>query len=505
MRTSATSPRRRVSVQYQVVGIDPLLAPSLYLSIITLHPREKVGGALSFSLGITAKHPHRPSALCRECLAMVDGAERSAYHGAQHGILAREVATVGDAGGGTEVGGSTEVSGAAQRALDPLMLEARIRAYASFGHHRTGWPADDRTTAWLIDELRAAGIEAASERFRFRRVEVRSAALSWDDERIQGEPLYDGGFTPTGGVIGELTEPGDAELFGKMVLTPADDPRWTGPEARTHLEALADQGVIGAVVPTADPLGELSLRNAEDIQRPLALPVLQMARRDLRRLGSMMLMRREATLEIDADRLDSVASNVVATIPGDGSAAPLVVMTPKSGWYACAGERGGGLAAWLAIAEAVASTPSRTRTVHFVATSGHELNRAGLRSYLREHAGLTADAACWVHLGASIGAMEASMRLGASDAALQALAMDSLATEQVGTYEVLAPGNPGFGEARELRAAGGRFITVHGRHPFFHSPNDTFDVAVDPEAVARWTRAAWRIVCALLTARDDEE
>lgn len=406
---------------------------------------------------------------------------------------------MGDAGGGAGVGG------AADRSVDPLMLEARIRAYASFGHHRTGWPADDRTTAWLIDELGAAGIEATAERFRFRRMEVRWAALSWDDERIEGEPLYDGGITPAGGVIGELTEPDDAELFGKMVLTPADDPRWTGPEARTHLEALADQGVIGAVVPTADPLGELSLRNAEDIQRPLALPVLQMARRDLRRLGSMMLMRREATLEIDADRLDSVASNVVATIPGDGTAAPLVAMTPKSGWYACAGERGGGIAAWLAIAEAVASMPARPRTVHFVASSGHELNRAGLSAYLGQHTDLAAGAACWVHLGASIGAMQASMRLGASDPALQQLAIDALDAEHVGAYDVLAPGDPGFGEARELRAAGGRFITVHGRHPFFHSPNDTFDVAVDPEAVARWTRAACRIVCALLTARDDEE
>ncbi len=388
------------------------------------------------------------------------------------------------------------------RGFDPLTIEARIRAYASFGPHRTGWPADDRTTAWLIEELRSAGIDAARERFHFPRFEVRSAALTWDNERIEGEPMSDGGVTPVGGLIGNLAEADDPEPLGKILFAAdamRDDARWNTTEVRDHYDALAAEGVLGAVVPAGDPLGEVTLRNAVHIDRPFRLPVLVIARRDVRRVTPALMMRTEVTLEIDADRLDSTATNVTATIPGDDpAAAPLVVMTPKSGWFACAAERGGGLAAWLAIAEALAAMPARRRTVHLVATSGHELNRNGMHAYLRERAVLVGEAACWVHLGASIGAADTTLRVGASDPALEATLRNVLESANLDGYEFLATGDPGVGEARHVHEAGGRYTTAVARHPYFHSPNDTVDVAVDLPAVERWVRAEWDLVRTLM-------
>src|ERR1700680_3485817 len=39
---------------------------------------------------------------------------------------------------------------------------------------------------------------------------------------------------------------------------------------------------------------------------------------------------------------------------------PLVIMTPRSGWYRCASERGGGLACWLELTSILSqSTPAR--------------------------------------------------------------------------------------------------------------------------------------------------
>src|SRR5690606_15293038 len=105
---------------------------------------------------------------------------------------------------------------------------------------------------------------------------------------------------------------------------------------------------------------------------------------------------------------------------------------------------------------------------------------------------------CWVHLGASIGAIETTLRVGASDAALESRVRATLEASALHGYEWLDTGNPGVGEARHVHEAGGRYITFHGRHPYFHSPNDTVDVAVDMRAVVDWTRAAWRIVCSLL-------
>lgn len=389
--------------------------------------------------------------------------------------------------------------------FDAALIEARILAYESFGIHRTGWPGDDRTTEWLLDELRRitgdAGLEAAAERFPFPRFECRRAFVDAGDGPIEGVPMYDGGVTRAGGIEAELCEEDDADPFGKIVLASSaarGDRRWTAPEVRDHYEALRTEGVLGVVVPSGDRLGEVVVRNAEHIDQPFDLPVLQIPRRDIQRLSAALVTRHSVTLEIDADRLQSRATNVVATLPATVSAEnerpPVVVMTPKSGWFACAAERGGGIAAWLAIAEAAAALHVRPRAVHFVASSGHELHHQGLRHYLHYHQGLLSDAGFWMHLGASIGARFPSARVGASDQALLDLATGSLDAAGAGPYETMAAGDPGRGEAREIAARGARFVTFLGGHDFFHSPNDTVDVAVDAASVSRWTRAAWEIV-----------
>ena len=55
--------------------------------------------------------------------------------------------------------------------FEPATIEARIRAYEGFGIHRSGWPADDATSDWLVEELGRLGVAAGTERFTFPRVE----------------------------------------------------------------------------------------------------------------------------------------------------------------------------------------------------------------------------------------------------------------------------------------------------------------------------------------------
>lgn len=393
--------------------------------------------------------------------------------------------------------------------LRPEVIEARIRAFEAFGIHRTGWDGDDRTSAWLRDELAAAGIAADLERFDFPRVEFRAARLTWPDSHVDGVPMYDGGFTPYGGIQGELCEDNDPDLFGKIVVATSavrGDRRWTAPNARAHYEALEEQGVIGVVVPSGDPEGQVVLRNAQHILTPFGIPVLQVAARDARALASSLVLGGiEATLEVDGERLKSRATNVVASVPGtEPEAAPVVVMTPKSGWFTCAAERGGGIATWLALAEALATDRPR-RTVHFVASSGHELHHRGLEAYLNARRPLPKQAVAWLHLGASIGARYPQPRTGASDDALHALATSALARhgcETVAPIEFLETGSPGTGEARNIAERGGRYVTFLGGHRYFHSPQDTVDVAVDAENIARWARAALDVVRSMIALPD---
>ncbi|TAJ20706.1 MAG: M28 family peptidase [Dehalococcoidia bacterium] len=386
--------------------------------------------------------------------------------------------------------------------LDPARIEARLRAYEAFGIHRTGWPGDDKTTEWLRAELGAAGVASEAQRFAFPRVEVQRARLTWSDGFVDGEPMYDGGFTRIGGLTGDLGEDGDPEPFGKILIATSamkGDRKWVAPEARAHYAALENEGVLGIVVPIGDAEGEIILRNAEHIRQPFGVPVLQVASKHARYLNAALLQGGEATLEVDGDRLNSRATNVIATLPGsDESAEPIVVMTPKSGWFTCTAERGGGIAIWLSLAEGLAALPARRRTVHFVASSGHELHHQGLEEYMKQRPALAKGAHVWLHLGASIGAKRAVARMGAADEALHSATTAALASAGIEGYEAMEVGQPGGGEARNIAQHGGRYVTFLGGHPYFHSPQDTFEKAGDPASVARWGTAMWTVLTGLL-------
>ena len=385
--------------------------------------------------------------------------------------------------------------------FDPAIIESRIRSFESFGVHRTGWPGDDATSEWLVAELRAAGIEAELERFTFPRVECRTARLTWPDGSAGGLPLYDGGFTPPGGIEGQLVAPDDGDVFGGIVVAFADQPRgdFADPALYERLEQMREAGAVGLVLVGGDASGDLVVRNAERIDRPAALPALQVAPGDAAALVPSVLMGAEATLEIDAERLSSSATNVVATLPGAGpQSAPVGIMTPKSGWFTCAAERGGGIAIWLALAEALAAMPERRRPLHLVASSGHELHYHGLASHFRARPDLAAGAVAWLRLGASIGAREPRPRMAASDEELLAIVSGALADANAGPREPLPAGSPGLSEARNISQAGGRYVSLLGGHALSHSPNDTVDRAVDAESVARHARAALTVVEAML-------
>jgi hypothetical protein len=57
-----------------------------------------------------------------------------------------------------------------------------------------------------------------------------------------------------------------------------------------------------------------------------------------------------ATVKVHGIRRVARGTNVVAYLPASpdtATSAPFGLLTPKSGWYTCAAERGGGIAVWL--------------------------------------------------------------------------------------------------------------------------------------------------------------
>jgi len=352
----------------------------------------------------------------------------------------------------------------------PDVLRGWIEDYAGQGLHRTGSPGDEATNRWLLRLLRERGIAAAPASFRFRRLAWREAAVFAGPARIEGTPLYDAGATTAEGVAGSF-------------------PVLEEPDAATLEAALDDPGVAaGMVVVTGDPEGYVRLRNAERLDRPWPIPVLQVARRDAAPLLQAARAGAALRLVIDCERLDGEASNVVADLPAAGASETVVLMTPKTGWFGCAAERGGGIAIALALAQAAAELPGRRRHLRILFTGGHELGHSGLLAYLAQDAALRARAAFWLQLGASIGAREASnMRVFTRDDALRDWFPGVLRSHGAGPAALAPADLRPHGESREVFDR--PFLSLAGGHPCFHSPRDLPGRTVDADSVARYARA----------------
>ena len=245
-----------------------------------------------------------------------------------------------------------------------------IEAYEKQGFHRTGTAVDKASGQWLSEEVRRAGLKPRLEPFTLSRVDPVSATLTAGDRRIEGIPLFDGVFTDAAGVGGRL---GEEISLQETAVNAAD----TGP-----LGDARRQGKFRAIVCiTRGARPGLCPSNADLFRQPFGPPVLQVASEETAWLRNLAQQRSEVHVTAEVRRVPAEAFNVTARIAGRNAALPpLVIMTPRSGWYTCASERGGGIVCWLELMRILRQTRP-ARDILFVASSGHELGHLGLDSF----------------------------------------------------------------------------------------------------------------------------
>jgi hypothetical protein len=246
--------------------------------------------------------------------------------------------------------------------------------------------------------------------------------------------------------------------------------------------------------------------NADSFLKPFGPPVLQVSseesaalREHARRGGSVQLI-------AEVRRTPATAFNVAAHIAGANTALPpLVVMTPRSGWYTCASERGGGIACWLELMRTLRDARP-ARDVLFVASSGHELGHLGINAFVDRRPAIVSTAVGWMHFGANIGAATlpadpsaAGNTIQASDDAFEAMLSEAMTSSQLGIRRRVPRGTVPGGEAEVVHRGGGRYVSVIGASALFHNPDDRGESVVDPGAIARFTHA-FAAVAAALTA-----
>lgn len=359
-----------------------------------------------------------------------------------------------------------------------------IHAYAEQGFHRTGSDVDRISGDWLAAEVRAVGLTPSREDFSLSRVDPLSASLAIGERRIEGLPLFDGAFTDGTGIVGPLGDLGSSAVIGLTEIAP------NAAEAGALGEARREGGHRAIAVVTRGTRPGFCPSNADSFLRPFGPPVLQVASTEAAFLADCARRGANVVLTAQVARRDAQAFNVVATISGtERSAAPLVVMTPRSGWWWCASERGGGIACWLEVMRALRdATPARD--VVFVASSGHELAHLGIDSFIARRGGIVPGAKAWMHLGANIGAAQGpGNNLQASDDAMEALMADAMAQAGLAVDRRHPRGSTPRGEAENVHRGGGRYVSIIGNNDIFHSTDDRGPEVVDLNAIARFAGA----------------
>ena len=253
-------------------------------------------------------------------------------------------------------------------------------------------------------------------------------------------------------------------------------------------------------------------------------PVLQVSSEESSFLNAHAKQRAEVTLIASVRRASVTAFNVTTRIDGQNPALlPLIVMTPRSGWYSCASERGGGIACWLELMRRLRGS-RLVRDVLFVASSGHELGHLGIDAFVGRRPGYRSEnrgldpSRCQHrcrnttrnHRTASdesperrhaTPVMGQGTTIQASDEEFEVILSRAMMAVNLGIARRNPRGTVPGGEAEVVHRGGGRYVSVIGSNALFHHPADHGSDVVDLTEIARFTNALGAVAETLLAER----
>ena len=356
------------------------------------------------------------------------------------------------------------------------IIEEDLIKWDSIKLHRTGTEGDNKTAYWLADEINKCGLTAEVDSFNFiKRTPGRCEVTNGTHTAI-GLPMFDGGSTSSNGIKGLH---GSLNIDDVIAITKYGSS--ANDESSINLNEAREKNKHPAIVAIADVypnIPGLAVLNAESYRKPFGPPVLQVATQE----GEwLMRLKADEKISVSVELLDekSDAINVQTKIVGKNqSLSPLVVMTPKSGWWTCTSERGGGITIWLN-AMRYLSKIQPYRSVIFTANTGHELSHLGLDHFLKKNP------FAWVHLGANFAAKAGHVLWQASTkeyiekglGQLEDLHFDEISSWPVSSRPL--------GEARNIYDGGGQFISLLGSNPLFHHPKDIWPDSIDIEKLIK--------------------
>lgn len=296
-------------------------------------------------------------------------------------------------------------------------LYGDVLFYSSLGEHRTATVTDYATESWLSIRLKALGFKVELLPFSTNQFYPTETSVTIDQARIQAFPVWWPTTTRPGGQTGKVTTD-LTNVSGKIYLF--DNRSGTVNQAvQSTIKSAAANGATGVIVvltAAATPSPEFYGQNAQQLlsydpaadpgagdQTPWTIPVVTVGRGDRPALQNAIDNALDVKIRSEGFTKAGAVSNVViGTLDRGPADKTLLVSTPSSGWFEDSGERGTGIAVWLALAEWAAKETSGVKWV-FMSSSGHELNFRGTNAYLKSALiPPKEDVYLWTHLGADL-------------------------------------------------------------------------------------------------------
>lgn len=303
------------------------------------------------------------------------------------------------------------ISGARAGTTADLIAED-LHAYVGFGIKRAGGRGDTECGNWLAGQLEKAGYEVERQVFKapFFEAEIAELATAETSVPVYPQPIV----RPTGveGISGRLVRVGpDGSAFGSLkgaiALVDLPSGRWSSmlqKQARGPIEAAFAAGALAAVAITNGPTGKVIALNTDGREPMFEGPVALVAPDQATPMLAAATRQQEATLTMTGKGGRRNAFNFVGRLDR-GRGRWLAISTPRSGWFTCAAERGGGVAAWLDLARwAIRGLPDHD--LAFICNTGHEYEYLGAAEAMKEIAPEPSKTDFWLHIGANVAARD---------------------------------------------------------------------------------------------------
>ena len=264
----------------------------------------------------------------------------------------------------------------------------------------SGFPAQQKTAAWVAEQFRAAGLQDVE-----LQQYSQDSDMWWSNQwqvTLKGKPLFgdgsddivletalptSGSFIENGtltgqpiyaGAVGEAL-PIDTDVTGKIAVQEVNPERSAYTErtpTRERAQALMAQGAI-AVINIVNQSGNMLVRDFSNCNGPCfnlgtadgAFLLAAMQQADAN--NQLAELQMELSLQAQ-DRSDLSAYNAMGIIPGDNNDELIIINAHTDSWFDGAGDNADGLAILVAMARHFSQQENKpARSLLFVASGGH--------------------------------------------------------------------------------------------------------------------------------------